>query len=177
MNRFGPCHHLFFFFLKSLRGSMCNADHTGRNADNLRTETVPLSLLYKPLQWLVHFSSFQFPSQHLTNLTFFVHGEIGLHRKFWMQTIEEGKAWMQLCHLPHKPFIFWWNLVPVTDLSISCTNIAQHTKDHPTNKPNDLYLPPDTLRQQGVCVSFLLLWLLWGLTQSPQSGNRTTRFN
>lgn len=137
--RWGSAHHQgvsthrwnwptqFFFFL-----IMCNAGHTGRNADDLRTESVPLSLLYKPLQWLVHFSSFQFPSQYLINFIFFVHCEIGTHCKFWMQTIQEGKVWMQLC-LPHKPFIFWWILVPGTDLCVRCTNNTQVTKDHPTN--------------------------------------------
>lgn len=98
---------------------MCNVGHTERNADDLRTESVPLSLLYKPLQWLVH-TSFYFPSQHLINLIFFVHWEIRIHWKFWMQTMMEGKVSTQLC-LPHKPFIFWWILVPGIDLCISFT--------------------------------------------------------
>lgn len=153
---------------------MCSAGHTGRNADDLRTESVPLSLLYKPLQRLVHFSSFQFPSQHLINLIFFVRCEIGIHCKFWMQTIEEGKVWMQLC-LPHKPFIFWWILVPGIDLCISCTNKTQVTKDHPTNKPNYWYVPPDTVSRVFTSTflypSFSEVW-----PNLPQSGNRT-RFN
>lgn len=136
--------HMIFFFSKSQQGSMCNAGHPGRNADDLRTKSAPLSFLYKPLQWLVHFSSFQFSSQHLINLILFVHWEMGTHCKFWMQTIQEGKVWIQLC-LPHKPFIFWWILLPGIDLCISCRNKTQVTKDHPTNKPNYWYLPPDTV--------------------------------
>lgn len=129
-------------------------------------------------QFLYHYStshcnaSFQF-SQHLTNLTFFVHSEIGTRCKFWMQTIEEGKAWLQLSFAMHTFYIlmefgacdwFIYNLrKPNTGLQ------------GPSNKPNYIYLPPD--RQQGYYASFLLSWLLWGLTQSPQRGNRTTRFN
>lgn len=80
---------------------------------------------------------------------------------------------MQLCHLPHKPFIFWWNLVPVTDLSISCRSITQTRHQGPAK--TQTYLPIcSTWHAQLVgffYVSFLLPWLLWGLTQSPQSGS------
>lgn len=150
---------------------MCNAGHNERNADDLRTESVPPSLLYKPLQWLVHTSSFHFPSQHLINLIFFVHWEIRTHWKFWMQTMEEDKVWTQLC-LPHKPFIFWWILLPGIDLCINCTNKTQVTKDHPTNKPNYWYLPPDTVsrvfKSAFFYPSFSGVW-----PNLPQSGNRT----
>lgn len=57
-DKFGPC----LFFFKALQGSMCDTDHTGKNADNLQTEPIPLSLLSKPRQWLVPFFPFQFPS-------------------------------------------------------------------------------------------------------------------
>lgn len=136
--------HIIFLFFLITTGLHMQCWYTGRNADDLRTELVPLSLLYKPLQSLVNFSSFQFPSQHLINLIFFVHWEIGTHCKFWMQTIEKSKVWLQL-YLPHKPFIFWWILVPGIDLCISYTNKTEVTKAHPTNKPNYWYLSPDTV--------------------------------
>lgn len=100
---------------------MCNADRTVKNTEKTQDGDSSSNLLYKKL---LHFSSFQFPSQYLRNLMFFVHSAEGIHCKLCMQTIEEGKAWMQLWCLLHKPFIFWWNLMPVTDLSISCVSLT-----------------------------------------------------